>query len=40
MEKKKEYIIPELVIITFEDDDIIVTSGPLGIGSNGEEYEW
>ena len=38
MEKKKEFECPELIIVLFDDDDIIMTSGPGGIGSNGSEW--
>lgn len=34
---KKTFETPELTIITFVQEDIIVTSGPGGIGGNGEE---
>ena len=38
MEKKKEFECPELTIVVFEDKDIIMTSGPGGVGSNGSEW--
>lgn len=38
MEKKKEFECPELIIVLFDDDDIIMTSGPGGVGSNGSEW--
>lgn len=38
MEEKKEFERPELVIVLFKDEDIIRTSGPGGIGSNGSEW--
>ena len=38
MEKKKEFECPELIIVLFDDDDIIMTSGPGGIGNNGSEW--
>ena len=39
MEKKKEFERPELIIITFEDKDIIYTSGPENIGSEGGDWD-
>lgn len=36
---KKEFIIPEALIVEFLDEDIIVTSGP-GTGPGQEDDDW
>lgn len=41
MENKKKFENPEAIIVTFSDDDIIVTSGGLGDwwGQPGDEHQ-
>ena len=38
MEKKKEFERPELIIVSFDSEDIILTSGPNGLGEQGQEW--
>lgn len=37
MEKKKNFIYPEAIIISFDDEDIILTSGPDD--PEGQDYD-
>ena len=37
--EKKEFIYPELIIIEFVNEDIILTSGTLP-GENGYDEDW
>lgn len=38
--EKKRFAIPEAIIVAFNDEDIIVTSGPGGLfGEGGDEAQ-